>query len=35
MLLKGKVYFIKDTLKGDEKSVIKVEMIREIIKEQD
>jgi hypothetical protein len=29
------VYFVKDVLKGDDKTVIKVEMVREIIKDDD
>jgi len=33
MTLLAKVYFIKDTLKGDDKSVIRVEFTKEIIKD--
>lgn len=35
MQLLAKVWYIKDTLKGDDKSVIRVEAKREIIKEAD
>jgi len=35
LLLKGKVYYLSDVLKGDPRSVIKVEMVREIIKDDD
>jgi hypothetical protein len=33
--LKGKVYFIEDALKGDKNTIIRAEMKREIIKDDD